>query len=232
MGNAQMVIVPSKADFPGAAAPMVAAAIREAVAQRGVCSVALAGGNTPRAIHAELATIPDVPWRHVRIYFGDERCVAPDHPDSNYRMALESLLQPLGIPAEHVFRMEADDPDRDAAAARYTASLPDRLDIVMLGMGPDGHTASLFPGFPALRETRPCVPVGNSPKPPPWRLSLTPPPLQAAREVFVFVYGEDKAPKVKEALEGPMDLDAVPIQVARDGTWFLDVGAASLLESR
>lgn len=223
------IVVDHKTEFPGAAAPAIAELIRAAVRERGTCSLVLAGGNTPRAVHAALVEIDHIPWDHVRFFFGDERCVAPDHPDSNYRMAAESLLEPLAIRSEHVFRMRAEDPDREAAAAEYAAALPDRLDIVMLGMGPDGHTASLFPGHSAVNDTRLCVAVGNSPKPPPWRLSLTPAALAGARKTLVLAYGEDKAPKVRDALEGPVDINAVPVQVAREGVWILDRAAASLL---
>jgi 6-phosphogluconolactonase len=225
----ERVIVPSKAELPTASAPRIAALIRSAVEERGICHVALAGGNTPRAVHAELATIPDIPWGAVRFYFGDERCVPPDHAESNYRMARESLFEPLGIPADHVLRMEAESENKEAAAAKYADALPPRLDLVMLGMGPDGHTASLFPGYPAVTDTRSCVVVGNSPKPPSFRLSLTPRTIRAARAVFVLVYGADKAPKVREALEGELDLDTVPVQVARGGTWFLDQASAAQL---
>jgi 6-phosphogluconolactonase len=128
--------------------------------------------------------------------------------------------------------MEGERDDRDAAALAYDALLPERLDLLLLGMGPDGHTASLFPGDPALREpARRVLPVFG-PKPPPWRLTLTPPAIRAAREVFVFAFGASKAPKVREALEGPDDPASTPIQLARDGVWFLDRAAASLLSAR
>jgi 6-phosphogluconolactonase len=229
---AELVILDTPEDLPQLAADRVARSLRAAVLARGRASLALAGGTTPKAIYEALALRDELPWAALDFFFGDERCVPPDHEDSNFRMAHEALLQPRALAAAQIFRMEGERDDRDAAALAYDALLPERLDLLLLGMGPDGHTASLFPGDPALREpARRVLPVFG-PKPPPWRLTLTPPAIRAAREVFVFAFGASKAPKVREALEGPDDPASTPIQLARDGVWFLDRAAASLLSAR
>ncbi len=209
------------------AADHLAEAISALVERFGACSVALAGGSTPRATYALLAQRDDVPWDKLSIYFGDERCVPPDHPESNYRMAREALLDHVPIPADQIHRMEGEDPDRDAAADRYAARLPERLDVVLLGVGEDAHTASLFPGGDAVRETqRRVVPV-LGPKPPPWRLTLTPPTLEAARHLVVLAAGAGKRAPVQAALNfDPVDLDRYPIQLARRGFFLLDEAAA------
>ena len=156
------------------------------------------------------------------MYFGDERAVPPDHPDSNYLMVHRVLLSRVPVPAGQVHRMEAERSDREAAAREYERSLPPRLDILVLGMGPDGHTASLFPGSAALDERqRLVVPVIGA-KAPVERLTITPPVIEAARRVAVIATGEDKAAMVARAIEGPLAPKEVPVQLARRGSWFLD----------
>jgi 6-phosphogluconolactonase len=158
-------------DVPRAGASWIAQRLEEAIAARGSASLALAGGNTPRRIYEELASLP-IEWDLVQVFFGDERCVPPDAPDSNFRMAREALLDRLGAP--HVHRMPGERKDREAAAAEYGARLPDALDVIVLGMGEDGHTASLFPGHDwSCPTVRKVVAVAGAPKPPPFRLSVT-----------------------------------------------------------
>ena len=214
------------------AAAWMAEEVRQAVARRRRCALALSGGSTPRPAYERLATEPAVPWSAVEIYFGDERAVPPTDPASNYRMAREALLDRVGLPPGRVHRMEADDPDRDAAAARYAALLPDRLDVLVLGMGPDGHTASLFPRSPALRETEKRVVPATSPVPPVHRLTITPPVIAAARRVAVITAGGAKAPVVAEVLRGPRRPEDLPAQLAREGTWIIDRAAAAALAPR
>ena len=196
------------------AAGRIAAAIRDAVAARGRCSVALAGGSTPRAIYPLLRGLP---WPSLDFYFGDERAVPTDDPESNYRMAKETLFG--AHPESRVHRMEAERPDLDRAAEEYSQLLPDALDVLLLGMGPDGHTASLFPGSPALDERARKVVAVVGPKPPPRRLTITPPVIEAARTIFVLVRGADKAEAVKRAREGPWNPKDTPAQLARRGLW-------------
>ena len=214
------------------AAAWMAEEVRQAVARRRRCALALSGGSTPRPAYERLATEPAVPWNEVEIYFGDERAVPPTDPASNYRMAREALLDRVGLPAGRVHRMEADAPDFEAAAARYAALLPERLDVLVLGMGPDGHTASLFPRSPALRETEKRVVPATSPLPPVHRLTITPPVIAAAHRVAVITAGAWKAPVVAKVLRGPWRPDELPAQLAREGTWLIDRAAAADLTPR
>ncbi len=175
--------------------------------------------------------LPDVPWNLVHVYFGDERAVPPDHSDSNYRMAKESLLSRVPIPGAQVHRPAAEQQDRDAAARAYESILPAIFDVVLLGIGEDGHTASLFPGSAALGETeRRCVAV-IGPKPPPERLTLTPPVLEQARALVMLATGAGKAEPVERALFGAWDPVGTPAQLARRGTWFLDPAAAKFVQA-
>ncbi len=206
-------------------ASWLAREVSAAVAARGRCALALPGGTSPGAPLAALgagALGASVDWPRVDVYFGDERAVPPDDPESNYRM--------VKVPPR-VHRMEAERKDLERAAAEYAGLLPERLDVLLLGMGPDGHTASLFPGSPALSEARRVVQV-VAPKPPPVRLTITPPVIEAAREVAVLATGAGKADMVRRALEGPRAVREVPVQLAARGVWFLDPAAASRLERR
>lgn len=221
-------IVCDSKDLPGIAAARVAQELTRAIAARGQASIALAGGTTPKATYEALAGLP-LDWARIDVFFGDERCVPADHPDSNYRMAKAALFDRITIPSERVHRMQGELADRDAAAKNYEAQLPERLDVVVLGIGEDAHTASLFPGAAALREeVRRVLPV-IGPKPPPERLSLTPPVLRAARLCLVLGSGAGKAEPVRRAFMDPLDVVATPIQLARDGVWFLDPAAAAAL---
>ncbi|HEY3499794.1 MAG TPA: 6-phosphogluconolactonase [Polyangiaceae bacterium] len=214
---------------PDFAARAVARVLAEAVRARGRATLALSGGTTPRAMHESLALISGVAWDSIDVYFGDERCVPPDHPDSNYRMAKESLFDRVAIPGERIHRPEAELRDRNAAALAYEKILPPALDLVVLGIGEDGHTASLFPGSPALDPSeRRCVAV-IGPKPPPERLSLTPRALSDARLLLMLASGAGKAEAVARALEGEWDPRKTPAQLARRGEWILDRAAAVML---
>lgn len=221
-------IVCDSKDLPARAAARIARELTQAVHERGRASLALAGGTTPKATYEALAGLP-LDWSKVDIFFGDERCVPAEHEDSNYRMAKAALFDRISMPSERVHRMRGELLDRDAAARSYEAELPDALDVVVLGIGEDAHTASLFPGADALREeTRRVLPV-TGPKPPPARLSLTPPSLRAARVLLVLASGAGKAEPVRRALMDPVDIVKTPIQLARDGVWFLDEAAAAAL---
>jgi 6-phosphogluconolactonase len=221
-------IVCDSKDLPARAAARIAMELTKAIGERGHASLALAGGTTPKATYEALAGLP-LDWSKVDVFFGDERCVPANHADSNYRMAKEALFDRLSIPGERIHRMQGELADREAAARAYEAELPERIDVVVLGIGEDAHTASLFPGSSALSEqTRRVLPV-TGPKPPPERLSLTPPALRAARTRLVLGSGAGKAEPVRRALEDPIDVVSTPIQLARDGVWFLDAAAAALL---
>lgn len=225
-------MVPTRAELARPAAEWLGLEVTRAIAGQGACTLCLAGGRTPEPVYRALASGSSIDWTRVDVFFGDERAVPPDHPDSNYLMVYRALLSRVPIPAGQVHRMEAERSDREAAAREYERSLPPQLDILVLGMGPDGHTASLFPGSAALDERhRLVVPVIGA-KAPAERLTITPPVIEAARRVAVIATGEDKAAVVARAIEGPLAPKEVPVQLARRGSWFLDQAAAGSLTSR
>ena len=228
----QRIVAGDAAAMARLAAQWLADEARLAVTLRGACALCLAGGGTPRPAYealAEPALEGAIPWDRVQVFFGDERAVPADHPDSNFRMANEALLSRVAIPAANVHRMEAEGSDLERAADEYAARLPDAIDILVLGIGGDGHTASLFPGSPALRETTRRVVPARAPKPPERRLTITPPVIAAARRVIVLAAGQDKAEAVARALGGAGTAEQTPARLARDGVWFLDGAAASRL---
>jgi 6-phosphogluconolactonase len=230
----RVVVVPDPRALARRAAEWLVERTRAAVAARGGCSVALAGGTTPGATYEVLGTsalAAAVPWGAVDWYFGDERAVPFDHPDSNYRLAAQTLFALRPEALERAFRMPADAADAGAAARAYAALLPDPLDVVVLGIGEDGHTASLFPGSPALDEREARVVAVRGPKPPLPRMTITPPVVESARDVLVLAAGEGKAEALARALEGPLDVRACPAQLARPGTWIVDREAASRLRA-
>ena len=207
-------------------------------------TIALAGGSTPKKLYALLAGEPyrsQIDWASVEVFWGDERCVPPDSEDSNFHMAQEALLSKVPIPASQVHRMPADQPDHEAACQAYTAeirrtfgtdSIPS-FDLIQLGIGPEGHTASLFPHQASLHEQQRLVIPVTVPKPPPERLTFTPPLLNAARHVLFLVAGAEKADVVHAILEGEYQPDEYPAQIVRptngEVTWMLDTAAASRL---
>jgi 6-phosphogluconolactonase len=221
-------IVCDSNELPGRAAARIALELTSALGARGRASLALAGGTTPKATYEALATLP-LDWSNIDVFFGDERCVPPDHSDSNYRMAKAALFDRIAIGAERIHRMQGELADREAAAHAYERLLPAAIDVVVLGIGEDAHTASLFPGATALSEPARLVLPVIGPKPPPERLTLTPPVLRAARLCLMLASGAGKAEAVKRALVDPIDVTAVPSQLAREGVWFLDPAAAAAL---
>jgi 6-phosphogluconolactonase len=228
----QRIITDLRPALAEQAAAWIANAITGVVAERGRCAIALSGGTTPRAVYCRLARHhTEVPWPSVEVYFGDERCVPPHHPESNFQMADQVLLRQVPIPRAQIHRMRGEWPDDDAAAREYDEILPDELDVLLLGMGIDGHTASLFPNSPSLDERDRRVVAADSPVPPPRRLTITPPVIARARRVAVIVAGTEKAPTVERALEGRFDPHALPVQFALGGAWFVDRAAAALLQS-
>jgi 6-phosphogluconolactonase len=226
-----VVIIPAER-YPEGCATVIADRIQAAIDERGRCFLMLCGGSTPAPIYQDLVG-RTIRWPAVQIYFGDERAVPPDHPDSNYGLARRTLLAAVPIPADAVFRMEAERAGRDRAAAEYADILPERIDVLLLGVGPDGHTASLFPGTPSVQERRRLVlAVARPPRPllpQVDRMTITPVVIAAAREVIVLVRGTGKADLLREILEGPLQAARLPAQLARSGSWLLDPGAASRL---
>lgn len=195
------------------AAAEVTRQLERARAERGVAHLALSGGTTPRRTYELLARTP-CDWTNVHVWFADERCVGPEDPESNYRLAAETLLLPASIAPERVHRMEGE-LGPEPGAERYAATLHERIafadralpviDLVVLGIGPDGHVASLFPGADALDagEHAVCVGVRSSPKPPPERITLTLAALRAARGCLLLASGAGKADAVNAMLGEP-----------------------------
>ena len=238
----EVITLPSPADVAGAAAERFVALAAAAIGARGRFTVALSGGSTPKALYARLAApafASRVDWARVHVFWGDERCVPPDHASSNYRMAREALLEHVPVPAAQVHRLRGED-DPAAAADAYDRELRTafpqgaaRFDLALLGMGDNGHTASLFPGLSAVRETARWVVAERVDEVGMWRLTLTPPALNGAAAVVFLVAGRDKAAMLARVLEGPRDVDRLPVQAIApvDGTvtWLVDDAAASAL---
>jgi 6-phosphogluconolactonase len=221
-----------------AAADLVAGAAKEAVDRRGRFSLALSGGHTPRRLYQLLAEKGELPWDRVHCFWGDERCVGPDDPASNYRMAADALLTKIPIPDVNVHRILGEKAPDEAAEAyeadlrRFFAGAP-AFDVLLLGVGDDGHTASLFPASEALDERRRWVlpvraPAGVEPQ---RRITLTLPVLNAARRVFFLAAGVKKAPIVKAIMAGPrsagLAYPAARVDTAGEVLWLLDRHAAS-----
>lgn len=224
------------------------AVAREAIAARGRFTVALAGGSTPKRMYELLAEPPlreQVDWARIEFFFGDERCVGQDHPESNYGLAWKTLLSKLTLSPDRIHRVPADRADREAASHDYQAEIakvfgvdpngePPAFDLVFLGMGPDGHTASLFPHTPVLGETRRWVaPTHVAKMPTKDRLTLTTTILNRAREIRFAAGGADKAAALKQVLEGTRNPEEYPSQLIQPGSgrlvWLVDRAAAQQL---
>ena len=204
-------------EVAAAAAGEIAAGIQSGAAR----TLVLAGGSTPRRAYELLADIPDVGWGRVTVLFGDERCVPANHADSNYRMAREALLDRVAPATVH--RMPAElGPDEGAELYSPVVASLAPLDFVLLGVGEDGHTASLFPGHPALNAKGWALGIHDSPKPPPERVTLTLPVLRAARRVLILATGAGKADAVAKAKRGE-----VPSGMIAGARWLIDREAAA-----
>ncbi|MGI8551084.1 MAG: 6-phosphogluconolactonase [Dehalococcoidia bacterium] len=238
-------IVDNPAAATEEALAIVSRLVATAVQERGRCFIALAGGNTPSGLYSRLGRPPlvdQMPWTAVQIFFTDERCVGPDDPQSNYGMVKRTLLEPAPIPAENVHRIKGElDPDQ--AAAAYQAELEKsfgiasdavpRFDFILLGMGPDGHTASLFPHTAALDIRDRLVAANWVPQMNTNRITLTLSVLNSAREILFLVSGEDKAEALQTVLEMPPNPDGLPSQLIQppEGhvTWLVDRAAGAKL---
>lgn len=245
------VIVPDAASLAERAAREVLADAERAVAASGHFTLVLSGGNTPRRLYERLATSPyleRMPWDRTHVFWGDERHVPPDHAESDYRMAFEAMLAKVPLAPERIHRIEAELADAAEAAARYEATIrqvfasfgrasdgPPSFDLVLLGLGADGHTASLFPGSAAIDEPRAWVAAPYVAKFGTHRITLTPRVLDAAAHVMFLVSGTDKAEAVHAAKRGPIDPRWHPSQAIQPTsgrlTWLLDAGAAARLDS-
>lgn len=220
-----------------------------AVRAKGSFNVALAGGSTPKALYSFLVSDPalrsQVPWDKLHLFFGDERHVPPDHPDSNFRMAMESMISKSPLKPEQVTRIKGEYPDAEKAALEYEKALRDyfklkdgdnpRFDIVLAGMGNEGHTLSLFPGTKALHADGRLVARNWIGKLYTERITLTAPAASNSAEVIFMVTGADKALALKAVLEGPFEPEQLPAQLLQPKNgkllWLVDSTAGSMLTS-
>ena len=219
-------------NFVADAANFILDSAHKALGERGEFRIALSGGNTPRPVYARLATMArDLPWERALITFGDERCVPPDDAQSNYRMARESLFVPAAVPEKSVMRMRGEI-DPQLAAQEYQDGLASlaasrgetiyRHDLILLGIGDDGHTASLFPGTPALEEKTRNVVANFIPKFNSWRITFTFPLISQARHICFLVNANKNVALLEKVIQGDKQFPAARVE-PEDGalTWFL-----------
>ena len=235
-------VIPKRDDLFVVAAKQIVEIISSCQQEGRICSVALAGGSTPRGLYRLLTQYPyqsQVAWEHLRIFWGDERPVSPDHQDSNFRMAQEALLSHVPIPSQQIFRIQGERLPEEAAS-QYESIIREqfgvvsgefpRFDLILLGMGTDGHTASLFPGTTAVGESKKCVVAVWVEKLKTHRVTLTPPVLNAAKNVMFLVSGRDKASVLQVVLEGQNDPRRYPAQAVQPNEgnvlWLIDGEAA------
>lgn len=239
-------IYPDPQFLAQAAAQEFVALAERAIQARGVFSVALSGGSTPQKLYKLLASEPfseRVNWQHVQFFWGDERCVPPDHPESNYLHVKEALLNHVPVPEENIHRVQGELPPEMAAQMyeetllRYFSGLPTQaeregacFDLALLGMGDDGHTASLFPGTSVINEATRWVAALYVDKLAAWRVTLTPAILNRAAQVIFLVEGQPKAWTLQKVIYGAYQPDRYPAQIIKpkDGalTWMIDEAAA------
>ncbi|MGA2250222.1 6-phosphogluconolactonase [Terracidiphilus sp.] len=240
-------VEPDSASLARRAAEQFVEKVQQAVAARGLARIAISGGSTPKAAFQLLANpaepfLSAMPWDKLQLYWVDERTVPPTDADSNYRMTKESLLDHVPLKPEQIHRMEGE-LEPEVAAARYESELRNSFrlegaetptfDLVALGMGDDGHTASLFPHTDAIHEMGKLVTANHVPQKDTWRITLTWPVINQARSVFFLIGGADKTERLKEVFLGPRDVETLPSQLIWPAsgilTLFLDKVAAALL---
>lgn len=237
----QIAIYPDIDTISREAANYTMRVAREAIAKRGKFTFALSGGTTPGKMYSLLTSEPyrsQIDWSAVHLFWSDERCVAPEDPQSNYHLAQEVLLNKLNLRPDQIHRVPAERSNRQQAAADYEAEIRkvvggDRpaFDLIQLGMGPEAHTASLFPHQPSLREEKRLIMPVSVPKPPPDRLTFTPPLLRAARHILFLATGADKAAALHEVLEGADNPEEYPTQgivkqAKGEVVWMVDTAIA------
>ena len=237
--SSQPIVQPNRAELARTAAGMIAAASLISIAQRGAFNIALSGGSTPGPVYELLAADGEIDWSRCNIFLSDERCVPPDHAESNYRLVRETLLDRLPHPPALVARM-AGELQPQAAARAYEQTIRETIpadetgipqfDLILLGMGDDGHTASLFPGSRALQITDRLVAADYVSKFDAFRLTLTYPLLNAGRHVLILVSGASKAATLHSVLHGPHQPHKYPVQGVQPTTgqfrWLVDADAA------
>jgi 6-phosphogluconolactonase len=247
VANRSVELFANGAEIARRAADDVLRIAREAAAARGVFTIALSGGSTPKVLYALLAEHPalrnSLPWDKMKVFFGDERHVGPGHADSNFQMASDAMLSKAPLQPEQIFRIKGEYPDTAQAAAEYEATIRrefglkggefPRFDLVLLGMGSEGHTLSLFPGTKALHETQRIVTRNWVGKLYTERVTLTAPAANNAANIIFMIAGADKALALKAVLEGPHEPAQLPAQMIQpsNGTlsWLVDQAAGSML---
>ncbi len=240
----QLVASSDPAQVARDASVRIAQAIQSAIRKHGAAAIALSGGNTPRDAYAHLARESGLDWGKVDVFWVDERAVAPTDDRSNYRWAKATLLDPAGVAAEHVHRMRADEPDLDEAAREYERAIRrcvqldaegvPAFDALVLGVGDDGHTASLFPGERTVNVVDRLVAAVPAAGTREARLTLTSVPIEHARHVFVLAVGEKKRPALERVWEAQGDVHKTPARVIRGCrgaiTWLIDRAAGGIAE--
>ena len=236
--TAELAVFADKAALVNGAAAFIAEQAGEAIDRRGRFAFALSGGSTPKPVYERLASLRGLDWRRVDVFFGDERCVPPDDGRSNFAMAKAALLDRVDIPSQNVHRIRGEAPPQVAAESyaeelRKTLGDGGRLDLVLLGLGENGHTASLFPGLAALEDEQHAVAAAYVEVAGMWRVTMTFPTINAARRVAVLVSGVGKAGVLHEVLQGRREPFVLPAQSlrpeARPAFWLVDAEAASML---
>ncbi len=246
MNRAEIIIGRDLVDLSSKAAAEFVRQANERSATAGRFVVALSGGSTPRALYSLLADAEfqsQVPWHRVHFFWGDERCVPPEHPDSDYRMAFETLLSKAPVPEKNIHRIEGEEKP-EIAAAKYEKAIRDffqladselpRFDLILLGLGDDGHTASLFPGSEALQETRRLAVATYVEKLKSHRVTLTLPVLNHAANIFFLVAGENKTGILKDVLQRESSKNFPAQQIDPPNgrlVWFVDQAADASLQS-
>lgn len=237
---AQTQIYPDTESLVTGTTDLVASLAVRSIAERGRFTIALAGGNTPRPVYERLASASyagRIDWSRVQVFFGDERCVPPEDPRSNYQMARTALCDHVPIPSGNIHRMQGEEAPEQAALAYESelraSLLGDRFDLVLLGMGDNGHTASIFPGLAAVTEANRWVLAQYVEVMGMWRVTLTPPVINAARHVVFLAAGAGKAEMLQRVLQGPYDPVVLPSQIIRPTQgelhWQVDQAAAARL---
>lgn len=233
--KAQQKILPDAVTLIEAAAEHVVSTARAAIAKRGVFYLALAGGSTPKGLYEKLATSPyleQIDWTRVHLFFGDERCVPPTHDDSNFKMVRMAMIDKLPIPEQNVHRMPTESGEAELVAVQYAETIERvmqdaEFDLVLLGLGPDGHIASLFPETLALQVIDSLTTSVYVEKFDSWRVTLTYPVINGARQVIVFIAGAAKADIVRDIVGKKVtDLPVQKLAPNGDYYWFMDQAAA------
>jgi 6-phosphogluconolactonase len=220
------IITASNDDWPSMAATTINRAISKSLLQNPVCNLMLTGGSTAKRLYEEWSTSSSLPVDQIHFFFGDERCVSPESNDSNFSLVMRSLFFGKYSSTAVINRMEGENTNRHAAAKKYGALLPKQIDVLILGMGLDGHIASLAPGHYALEERKLSVMavtglVGLKHD----RITITPKVIGEAKNVFLLATGAEKGKLLARIMASPIDFKALPIQLTFNGTWLLDADA-------